>query len=247
MIARSRRDGTRISSLLERVWFPSDTKLINLVCAREPEPSRFSDRREPNYLQMDQYEDRDALFELSTFFARRYPEAKVIRHLCDAISPDVLTENLVVLGGPGCTTGEGNAIGRELMAKLDSWVSYPAEEEDEDGLRWGERGFFETIRDEEGCVVRDWGSVLVAQNPYDETSRVVLLHGTYTAGTLAAAIAFIDSPEAVRNHVQLASLNLTDRFTGAANFEALVLAEVSSAGKVMPPKLDVSMVRPLAP
>lgn len=241
VLAGMHRERVRVEPMIAKLWFPSDTKTITIICAREPEPSRFSNREEENYVHLDRFEDRDALIELATFFARRYPDAKVVRQLCDEVSPETLDCDLVVLGGPGCEPGEGNSIGKDFMRLFKSRVSYP---EAGDGLVWGDQQVRETRCDKDGCVIEDWGAVLAGPNPYNTNARVILLHGTTTYGTLAAAYALIDSSTAVRNHLRLAGMQLEDRLTGAIDFEALVKAEVGSNRRVKPPALE--LVGPLA-
>ena len=239
-LAKANRETNRIEPLVNKVWFPADTRSINIVCSREPEPSRFSDRREANYVRIDKFEDRDALIELATFFARRYPYTQVVRHLCDELPDETLNGDLVILGGPGCVVGEGNTIARELMEQLGSNVSYP---ESGEGLVWGTEPIRPTQFAEDESVKEDWGSILAAPNPNNPTARVVLLHGTHTFGTLGAAVALIDTATAIGNHLKLATLELEDRLTLRFNFEALVRVEVGQNGRVKPPRLEFDKIR----
>lgn len=242
LLARGGTDSAR-EEFVRKVWFPSDTRSISIVCAREREPTRFSDSQEANYVHIDNFEDRDALLELSAFFGRRFPNANVVPYLDDEIPHAAKNGDLVVLGGPGCVAGEGNAVARDLLDMLDSKVHYPANGE---GLIWQEEPIrsteYEDGDDTKG-VVSDWGSILAAPNPYNPGSRVVLLHGTTTYGTLGAAIALIDTRIALRNHLGLASLDLVDRLTGTMNFEVLVRAEVDSGRRLKPTVLDFDTVR----
>jgi hypothetical protein len=245
-LAKASRDTTRVEPFISKVWFPTDTRSISIVCSREPEPSKFSDRHEANYVHIDNFEDRDALIELATFFARRYPDANVVYYLCDEMPHAAKNGDLVILGGPGCVTGEGNAVGLDLMQMLESKVTYPA---NGDGLIWNNGALRRTTYEEDDDtkgVTSDWGSILAAPNPYNPTARVIMLHGTTTYGTLGAAIALIDSPTAMKNHLRLARQGCEDRLTGALNFEALVRAEVDSNTRVKPPTLDFESIRRIA-
>ena len=239
-LAKANRATSRIEPMIAQVWFPPDTRTINLVCSAECERSRFAYPTEANYLHIDNFEDRDALFELSTFFARRYPDAQVVRHLCDSLPQDALSGNLVVLGGPGCVDGEGNSVAKDLMNALRSEVRYP---EEGDGLIYRDDEIRLSRFDKDETVTEDWGTFLAAQNPYNPSSRIILLHGTLTFGTLAAATALIDTPTAMKNHIRLAGMGLVDRFSGAAQFEVLVKAEVGAGKRLRPPVLDFETVR----
>lgn len=227
---------------LEKVWFTRDTQSISIICAPDPEPSKFSDTHNPNYVDIDRFDDRDAVIELAIFLAKRYPQAKVVRYLCGELPPQALDGNLVVLGGPGCVTGEGNEVGKDLMGSLESCVSYP---EEGDGLVWRGEPMRGTKFDAENRVVEDWGSILAAPNPYNPANRIVMLHGTNTYGTLAAAIALLDSPQALKNHLRVAGLGIQDRLTGHLNFEALVRAEVGANRRIKPPTLEFDLIRPI--
>jgi hypothetical protein len=232
------RHGAGKGTAISRLWFPSDTRSIIIACTREPEPSRFSDADEPNYVHVDNFEDRDALLELSTFFARRYPLANVVPYFADDLPHGAEKGDLVVLGGPGCAPGEGNALTRDLIKMLGSQVRYP---ESGDGLIWREEPVRETVYrdgDDSKGVIGDWGSLLAAPNPFNPGARVILLHGTTTYGTLAAASAFTDSQIAMRNHLHLASLGLQNPLTLSLDFEALIRVEVDSARRIKPPTIE---------
>ena len=242
-LAKRDRDTERTGQAIQKVWFPPDTKAIHIVCARENEPTKFSDGREPNYVHVDNFEDRDALLELTAFFARQYPLATVVSHLADELPPAVKNCDLVVVGGPGCGPGEGNSVACDLMEMLVSQVTYP---ETADGLRW-EGGPLRRTDYEEGDdtrgVLADWGAILAAPNPYNTSARVVLLHGTTTYGTLGAATALIDTPLAMRNHARLASAGIGNRLTRAIDFEALVRVEVDSGKRIKPSKVQQDAIR----
>lgn len=231
---------TRITSVLEKIWFPRDTTSIAIVCAPEPEQSHFADRRDPNFVRIDRFDDRDAIVELTAFFAKRYPEARVARYLCEELPPEDLGGNLVVLGGPGFEAGEGNSVARELMRSLSSAVEYP---DSEDAMVWDGGEARLTEKDGEGCVVVDWGSVMAAPNPENPTRRVVLLHGTNTYGTMGAVLSLIDTPAAMRNHLLLESLGLGDKLTGKFNVEIAIRAEVGANRRVKTPTIDPGLIR----
>ena len=242
-LAKADRDSDRTGKAIQRVWFPADTRAIHIVCARESEPTKFSDGRDPNYVHVDNFEDRDALLELSAFFARQYPLATVVSHLADDLPHGVKSCDLVVVGGPGCETGEGNSVACDLMEMLGSRVRYPKAG---DGLEW-DGGALRATDYEDGDdtrgVLADWGAVLAAPNPYNNVARVVLLHGTTTYGTLGAATALIDTPLAMRNHGRLASANIANRLSGAIDFEGLIRVEVDSGKRIKPAKLQPETIR----
>jgi hypothetical protein len=223
---------------LSQTWFDASVTTINVICTPEPERSRFASESEPNYLFVDNLEDRDALLEVSTFLARQYPKANIIRHSADKVPPDALNGNLVVLGGPGIEEGEGNKITQEMMRALKSSVRYSA---DFDGLEYlGEPYRAESRPDK--SISTDWGCIIAAKNPMNSYARVVVFHGIYTFGTLAAALALSDLPNAMPNHLILEDADVFDAQAGAHNFEAVFCVPVV-AGRVSAPKLERALIR----
>lgn len=242
-LAKADRDSDRTGRAIQKVWFPPETRQIHIICAREKQPTQFSDDCEPNYVHVDKFEDRDALLALSAFFARQYPLALVLQHLADEVPEGVQHCDQVVLGGPGCDGEPGNAVALELMDMMGSQVFYPPEG---DGLKWDGGPLcptdYENGDDTRG-VLADWGSILAGPNPYNPVARVILLHGTTTYGTLAAATTLIDTPVAMRNHGRLEAAGVANRLTGAFDFEALVHVQVDSRKRIRPPKLQSAPIR----
>ena len=246
ILAKADRDPDRTGRLIQKIWFPADTRGIHIICARERDPTRFSDGRDPNYVHIDNFEDRDALLDLSAFFARQYPRADVVHHIADEMPNGVQKCDQVVLGGPGCEGVPGNAVVCDLMAVLESHVHYPSGE----GLIWNGGALHPTLYEDDDDtlgVLADWGSILAAPNPYNPAARVILLHGTTTYGTLAAATALIDTQVATRNRGRLAAAGVANRLTGAFDFEALVHVEVDSRKRIKPPKLQPDTIRRVQP
>jgi hypothetical protein len=227
---------------LRRTWFDPSANTIHIICTPEPERTRFAKQSDPNYLFIDNLEDRDALLEVSTFLARQYPKAKLCRHSADTVAPDVLEGNLVVLGGPGVADGEGNKITRQLMKALGSTVSYP---NDVDGIRFGTEAPRLAIQNEEDCVERDWGCLIAAENPMNRYSRVVICQGIFTYGTLGAVLALSDEPAAVSNHLLVDDANVFDPTAGGHRFEAVFPVSVVANGKISAPKLQRDLLRAL--
>lgn len=233
--------GSRASAeaRVAQTWFDPNASAIHIICTPEPERSRFASQAEPNYLFIDNLEDRDALLEVSTFLARQYPKATLIRHSADTTPPDVLTGNLVVLGGPGLTASEGNKITRELMAALHSNIRYLTES---DGLEYNGKQFLAEAREDNSIAV-DWGCIIAAQNPMNPYARVVVCHGIFTFGTLAAALALSDIPTSIPNHMVLSDADVFDASLGAHQFEAVFRVPIVANGRISAPKLQRDLIR----
>jgi hypothetical protein len=192
------RNGSTAHEPRERCfWFDPDCREVHVICAPEPEMSRFANTDAENYLFIDGLEDRDALMELAMFLSRALPRARIVRHSSSTITPDVLSSNLVVLGGP-----MNNHVTRDLMRALEVPLCFDLVGEQ---MRLGDGPQFR-LASEDGRPSRDAGYFGRFRNPFDRSHRVVLCQGFYTFGTLAAAGVLADSSQAVLNTRHLADL-----------------------------------------
>lgn len=233
-----------IAASVRRIWFSDDAREIHIICAPEPERSRFASRAEPNYLFLDNLEDRDALLEVSMFLSRQYPQACILKHSSDTVGPDVLSENVVILGGPGEGDGSGNQIARELMNSLGSHIRYSH------GLTAMEFGepmiTLEAELRADGSVARDWGMLLAAPNPSNPFRRIVLCNGIYTFGTMAAVGVLSDTPGALANHILLKDHFALDDHQSLLAFEIACSVSVVAGGRISFPRLRPDLFRRLA-
>lgn len=208
------------------IWFGDKVGEIHVVCAPEPERSSFASRANPNYLFIDNLEDRDALFEVAILASRLYPSATLTRHASATVTPDVLKRNLIVIGGPGFNVTEGNTIARELIRARGLSVRYG---EDEGGLFEFQGHRYSPSVQNSGQVDCDYGYFARIRNPLNSESSVVVAQGVYTAGTLGACIAFSDDPDAAGNHEWL-----REKVPPGSEFEVLVQVDVGLGGVVTP-------------
>lgn len=216
------------------IWFGKEADEINVVCTPEPERSDFASRDNPNYLFVDNLEDRDALLEVAILTSRMYPKATLTRHVSSGVTADVLKRNIIVIGGPGFDDDQGNVIASELIHSRGLGIRYGSE--NGEFLEFRGRRFSPTIRSS-GKVERDYGYFARFRNPLNSESFAVVAHGVYTAGTLGACVAFSDSPDAAANHRWLREkLDINAR----SEFEVLVQVDVGPGGGVTP-----AGVRPL--
>lgn len=217
------------------IWFGDEADEINVVCTPEPERSDFASRQNPNYLFVDNLEDRDALLEVATLISRMYPKATLIRHVSSGVTADVLRRNIIVIGGPGFNGDEGNEIAREMIHSRGLGIRYGSEICD--FLEFNGRRFSPIIRSS-GQVDQDYGYFARFRNPLNSESFAIVAHGVYTAGTLGACVAFSDSPDAAANHQWLHErLDIN----AGSEFEVLVQVGVGPGGGVTPAR-----VRPLS-
>jgi nucleoside 2-deoxyribosyltransferase len=235
MEVRSRAAGRSRTS--QSIWFPYDPPVIAVVCAPEPERSRFASRAEANYLFIDNLEDRDALFEVATYLARTFPECRVDRCASDSIVKEALSGDLVVIGGPGEPSGPGNQVCRDLLKMVKGGIGYS------DAC---DRAFFRSKEyvpefDSNRQLCRDYGYFLRERNPFNSDRTVIVMSGVYTAGTLGAALAFSDHPQGQENAKLVRSV-LGVRPGEGGCFEAFFPVEVYSGGTIACPRISARQI-----
>jgi hypothetical protein len=235
------RDGSIPSRSAAAVWFDlAAAASVSIVCSPEPEKTRFANRSDPNYLFIDNLEDRDSLVEASLYLARTYPNSQAIRYSSDAIPPDVLNSDLVVIGGPGEPGGPGNHIARDVLERVRTRVAFAdnCESATCDGTD------YTPDLAPDGTVRSDYAYVLRCRNPYSARHSLILMCGVYTVGTLGAVLAFGDHPRARMNSLRAQTLSRSKPGT-PLEFEAFFKVDASPSGSAVCPSVSKSEIRHL--
>ena len=221
---------------IKDVWFNTGVDRIEIICSPEPKSQRtaFANRKHENYLFIDNLEDRDALFDIAVLASRMYPKATISRHDSNQVAPDVLGQNLLVIGGPGFGEDDGNKIAEDIIANLDLNVGY--KNEDEESVEFYGK-LYKSDKSKSGVEI-DYGYFAKVRNPNKSSSFVILMQGIFTAGTHGACVAFSDSADALKNHKWLQK-NINN-FTSESQFEVLLKIKVGFGGMVTP-----AMVKPI--
>ncbi len=220
-------------------WFRSTVENIHIVCAPEPEMSRFAAPDAENYLFVDSLEDRDSLMELAMALSRAHPRAKILRHSSATATPDVLESNLVVLGGP-----LNNHVARDFLRLLDIDLIYDAMQE---AVRLTGSGTEHTLhlrRTEENLIVRDVGYYGRFENPFARGNRVILCQGYYTFGTLGATMILSDSSQGLLNRDALLHRLGARRLDDLESLQLLFPVDVLTNRKVVVPKVEQAIIVP---
>ncbi|MGN6258711.1 MAG: hypothetical protein ACTHN3_13350 [Solirubrobacterales bacterium] len=227
-------DGSTAYEPRERCfWFDTDCREIHVICAPEPEMSRFADVDAENYLFIDSLEDRDALMELAMFLSRALPRTQIVRHSSSTITPDVLSSDIVVLGGP-----MNNHVTRDLMRALEIPLTFDLVKE---RMCLGEGAQFQ-LASEGGRPSRDAGYFGRFRNPFDRSHHVVLCQGFYTFGTLAAAGILADSSQAVRNTRHLEDLVSPRRLPELDSLQIAFPVEILANRRILVPDIHTATV-----
>lgn len=218
-------------------WFDRSVRDIHVVCGPEPEKTRFAQLESEDYLFIDNLDDRDALFDVSMFLSRAYPDAKLYRHSAGSLPNDVMSANLVLVGGPNT-----NHLAKELMEQLGVNCRYAEgsraiEFESGDGLKT-----VHSLSDATGVLTIDAGYFGRFLNPYDRHNNVVLCQGCHTFGTLAASRILADSNQARDNIKLLRKIAKRDP-SEVERIECVFEIKILKNRALAPPVLDKALVR----
>ena len=81
-------------------WYFPDVKEVRIVCGQLTRPSdTYADLLDPNYTELLQYADLDALVELFGHIRMENPSSDVRYRRADTLRPDDLVAHLVLIGG----------------------------------------------------------------------------------------------------------------------------------------------------
>lgn len=225
---------------LNKIWFRSDVGTIHVIAPAETEKSQYASPSSKNYIFLNNLGDIDSVLEIMNFLNRNYRNTKLPIYSGDEFR-NHMEDNLMVIGGPGETDGDGNNVSALLMNKMNVKVSYLFVGDDEFMVYKNEK-FSATYTG--GKVTKDYGYFARFPNPFNPKSSVVLIHGIHTFGVLGAAKAFSDHPSAQGNiRKVLKKLNLDD--IKQASFECLFTVDVLQQSVVCP-EIDEEFILPLA-
>lgn len=223
--------------LRRSVWFPANTSHIHVIGPPSYDSLPSESESSSNFVYLDKFGDKDAVLDVVTFLSRRY-RARVITYTADDFPRrHHLSDNLVIIGGPGGKGLGGNAIARDMIANISSRVSYS--EDCESMTCDGIDEQLEGKQDSDGRLTRDFGYFARFPNPFNPSAAVVMIHGIHTGGVRGAALALSDRPEADRNLPVV--LNSSSLETSRDRFEAVFSVDIQD-GQIVIPRLDPEWV-----
>lgn len=218
---------------INMIWFKKNIPYIHLICGPELEKTKFAYRSSPNYIFMDTLEDKDSLVELLMFLSRQYPNTRMVRYASDNIPPDIIEGDLVVIGGPGEIDGPGNVICKQMMERINSRFSYS---DDVESLIFKGKKYNASY-DRNEYIERDLGYFASFPNPYNKTSRVILVNGIHTYGTFGASLVFSDHPSTKVNIHRILE-NFSNIKSKDLAFECFFEVNVLHGGGVSCPQVE---------
>jgi hypothetical protein len=198
--------------------FP-DGKTITIVCGQWPaemlERVPYTDRDDPDYIELLQYSDLDALFELHGHLRAANPANQVNLRVAGNLTSDDYQSHLVLLGGVDWNTATTNILSRLPMPvqQVADWSKPDGQyfEVEEHGQRVKHHALLERSSnrargDDTSGGVRDKGILLEdvalfarAVNPLNWKRTVTICHGMYGRGTYGAVRALTDANFRDRN------------------------------------------------
>jgi hypothetical protein len=187
------------------LWFP-DGKTITIVCGRWPqkmlEQVPYTDVDDPDYIELLQYSDLDAVFELHGHLRAANPANQVNRRIAGKLMPDDYPSHLVLLGGV-----DWNSATTNVLARLPLPVRQVADRSKDDGQYFEVEEDGKTVRHRarmekrsgnddgvdtdggsggEGVLREDVALFARAVNPVNRKRTVTICHGMYGRGTYGA-------------------------------------------------------------
>jgi hypothetical protein len=217
-------------------WYFPDVNPVRLVCGKLSRPSdSYAELLDPNYTELLQYADLDALVELFGHVRMENPSSDVRYRLAEALRPDDLVAHLVLIGGIFL-----NPASRWIGAKINlpvRQVSVPEVAEGEVFVVDGERFLPEISDDPALGLVEDVGLLVRMSNPNNSATTLTICNGVFSRGVLGAVRTLTDAQLRDQNEAYLAS-----RFADASQVGVLMRVPVLR-GNVATPDLTNPDIR----
>ena len=191
-----------------------DGNTITIVCGQWPAQMLaqvpYTDIDDPDYIEMLQYSDLDALFELHGHLRAANPTNQVNLRVAGKLSPDDYHSHLVLLGGVDWNTATTNVLARLQLPvhQVANWDTpdgqyFEVVEADGQKVRHTARLERRSGKDQSsqtGCGTDDKGILLEdvaffarAVNPVNRKRTVTICLGMYGRGTYGAVRAVTDA------------------------------------------------------
>lgn len=219
-------------------WRFDDRKPITIVCAELPDDllrrMPYTDRDDPDFVELYTYADLDSLFELHGHLRAANPTSQVSYRTAQRLEPDDYTTHLVSLGGV-----DWNQATVSLLSQLQLPVRQVRDaagdvffEVEEHGHTAQHRPYFEEMQGRK-ILREDVALFARAVNPYNRVRTVSICNGMYSGGSYGAVRALTDARFRDRN-----AAYLQDRFTGTESFCMLFRVKIEPGAPLTPDWTD---------
>ncbi len=213
-------------------WHFADGAPVTIVCAQLPDrvygDESYTRRDSPDFVELSNYADIDALVELYGHVRAANPVAQVTFRPAPTIKPDHLTTHLVLLGGV-----DWNKWTHEVLRVLRVPVTQTTRDTEKVGGHFvaDGRSFGPSLQGDSGqqTLLEDVAHFVRGPNPFNQRRTVTLCNGMYARGVYGAVRALTDARFRDRNAGYIRT-----RFAGAETFSILTRVQVVS-GEVITP------------
>lgn len=209
---------------------------VIIVCSKLPDSylrrMPYADPAAPDYVELYQYADLDALLELHGHIRAANPTSYVHVRTPGELHAYEYARHLVLLGGV-----DWNAVTKELLVRLDMPVRQLAREtEAQPGgfevVDGGRRRLFPPVLRKYGdreTLEADVAHFYRSPNPFNEKRTVTICNGMYQRGTLGAVRALTDPMFRERNDRYVRT-----RFAGQSTYSIISRVQVVNTKVVTP-------------
>jgi transcriptional regulator with XRE-family HTH domain len=197
----------------------SDGNTITIVCGQWPadmlSTMPYTGADDPDYIELMQYSDLDALFELHGHLRAANPANLVNLGIAGKLASDAYHTHLVLLGGVDWNTTASQVLARLQLPvrQIADWSTPDGQffEAEENGTKVRHRAQLvrrsgkehathtEGEADDKGILLEDVALFARAVNPLNRKRTVTICHGMYGRGTYGAVRALTDANFRDRN------------------------------------------------
>lgn len=228
--------GDNFEALSIGPWRFDDGRPITIVCAQLPpdllERMPYTDRDDPDFVELYTYADLDSLFELHGHLRAANPMSEVTYRTAQRLEPDDYTTHLVSLGGV-----DWNQATVSLLEELELPVRQVTNWDSPDGAYFEVEENGQTVRlrprleEAQGkkLLREDVALFARAVNPYNELRTVSICNGMYSGGSYGAVRALTDARFRDRN-----AAYLQERFGDKKTFCILSRVRVAPGAPLTP-------------
>jgi hypothetical protein len=225
--------GLRSSLVAERFWHFTDDGPVTLVCAQLPadQTGPLAEPANPNYTELHQYADTDALIELHGHIRAENPHMTVHFMIPSEVDHDDLTGHIILVGG---------VVWNEITGRLSNMARLPVKQVEHPNLDSGE--IF--VADADGAELEFWpgwansGKTLLSEdvgllarvpNPLNSSRTLTICNGIHSRGVYGAVRTLTDTHLRDANERFIAA-----NFGDAASFAILMSVQVIKNRTITP-------------
>lgn len=175
---------------------------INIVTASSGLVSEYKNYKARNYIELDNYSDRDAILQIAIDVSRCYPQSEIKLWKSEEFAEQNFGENIILLGGPSFGKHTNNTV-------VDTFIKerrIPIHFTDNALVIDGEEYIFEMKAD--GSVKKDYAVIIRFRNLFIQEKCVVSLMGHFSWGVAAASASL--STRSIENNFVLRQITLSE-------------------------------------